>query len=198
MSTRARDRLRCIVTGRYPWNHTVGLVHDLLGSRQDCPRRVAGIGPWSIEANGLDRWTRGRWGTRASRAIVRFFHADPKSRAYRLLAVIQRHPPYIGGTTWRWPWAPRDCSFCGGGHPDDLLRLIREGWEVERAKSYKAYLYPPGYRAEMERLRRLTWSYGAPISAAWSPVPPVKLYTAHFSDPQLAALNVLVTRAPGP
>lgn len=39
----------------------------------------------------------------------------------------------------------RHCSFCGSLHPDDFMRLIKEGWKVEPTdKSYKAYLGSSG------------------------------------------------------
>ena len=38
----------------------------------------------------------------------------------------------------------RHCSFCGSLHPDDFMRLVKEGWRVGATdKNYKAYLGSP-------------------------------------------------------
>lgn len=53
--------------------------------------------------------------------------------------------------------AGRSCSFCGSLHPDDFLRLVRDGWIVGATdKSYKTYLSRP-YSAEEIAARRARW-----------------------------------------
>lgn len=92
---------------------------------------------------------------------------------------------------WNWEWKPRTCSFCGSVHPEDALRLLDEGWELDATgKTYKVYLMPPGFRQSMEtRLKNLR-EQGEPIGpSVWSPVPPVKLYTHHCDQQQVDKLN---------
>lgn len=83
---------------------------------------------------------------------------------------------------WEWPWQPRVCSFCGGVHPDDAIRLRQEGWRVESTdKSYKRYLQPPGG----------TMGFGGNVYVPpWFPVPPVKVYTQHFDGEQIDLFNI--------
>ena len=100
---------------------------------------------------------------------------------------------------WNWPWHPRTCPYCGGVHPEDGLKLIREGWSVEMTtKGYKAYLHPPGYA---ERTQALFSAIGndAAIATledqypdAWSAVPPVKIYGQHWDVAQLGELNLFI------
>lgn len=101
-----------------------------MSEKQTCPDRF-----WfgvHNKSEGLDSWVVDRWMPRSD-----------------------------GGTVvWGWSWMPRSCSFCGGIHPDDAIRLVREGWKVEATgKFYKRYLNPPD---------------GLGV------VPPVKLYVFHF------------------
>jgi hypothetical protein len=120
------------------------------------------------------RWVQTRWGSRLSRwwervaqKIHNYLH--PRSRSF-------------GGTYWLWHWAPRTCTFCGGVHPNDAVRLIREGWHVDATdKKYKRYLEPPG--GVMNR-----FGYNPP----WHAVPPVKLYTNHFDKSSIARFNQAV------
>jgi hypothetical protein len=43
----------------------------------------------------------------------------------------------------------RHCSFCGSLHPDDFMRLVKEGWQIGATdKSYKAYLGSPEGRSQ--------------------------------------------------
>jgi len=74
---------------------------------------------------------------------------------------------------WKGPGPiPRTCSFCGGINPDDALVLKSLGWWLEPAKSYKLYMHGPK----------------APDGKYFNPVPPVKVYTQHFTKDQLQKL----------
>jgi len=102
---------------------------------------------------------------------------------------------------WNWSWRPRTCSFCGGAHPEDVFKLIEEGWELDKTdKCYKAYLMPPGTaQAVQATLRAIRASKGGAlddsrIPSVWSPVPPVKIYTMHFNKDQVDQLNQLLAK----
>jgi len=88
------------------------------------------------------------------------------------------------GDAVKWPVGfehPRTCSYCGGAHPEDILALMKLGWEVQPTeKNYKRYLHPPGYAA---RLRDDTNS----------PVPPLKFYTWHLTLAQIDRYNAILT-----
>jgi len=95
-----------------------------------------------------------------------------------------------------WSWTPRACSFCGGLHPEDALRLVAEGWEDEMTdKRYKGYLHPPGHRQSMDGAFRKMDRGTDPITAMEqrpsipSVTPPAKFYGWHFTPSQLAELN---------
>lgn len=129
------------------------------GEPQTCARRMGEWGPWKRGEN-LDRWEVGRWTAtqEAADAEVAEFKAKYPSGS-------------MGNTFWEWGERPRTCSFCGGIHPDDAARLVREGWHVGSTdKAYKRYLEPPTHR-----------SGGL--------IPPVKLYVQHFSPGQVTAFN---------
>jgi hypothetical protein len=155
---------------------------------QTCGRRMTEPGPWE-RAEQLDCWERGTWAAT---------HEEADAEVAEFMAAYPRGG--IGNVFWNYGGEqPRTCSFCGGIHPDDAIALIKAGWTVDATtKSYKRYLEPPGYRDYMERIRRAGYNVeaaGEPRVA--SPVPPVKLYTQHFSPEQIAAFNQ-VMRAPGP
>ena len=99
----------------------------------------------------------------------------------------------------RYPALPdgsrvRTCSFCGGAHPEDVIRLLEAGWEDERTdKPYKGYLHPPGTKLHDHR----TFHRGEKV-----PRPPlldtmfgqVKFYAPHFEQAGLLEkLNSLST-----
>lgn len=100
-----------------------------------------------------------------------------------------------------WPIGfdkPRTCSYCGGAHPEDAIKLMEQGWEVEATtKSYKRYMQPPGFAgwfAQMleqidpkQPMSKQLEGYGVK-----SPVPPVKLYIEHFTDEQIDRFNQLI------
>lgn len=100
----------------------------------------------------------------------------------------------------KWPeelgTPPRTCSFCGSVHPDDAVRLIKEGWEIGPTdKFYKWYLEVPGSTArneafieslgneeKMDELRALPHHEVLPC---------VKFYSHHASPEQIKELNSL-------
>ena len=47
---------------------------------------------------------------------------------------------------WEGPGEhPRTCSYCGSVHPEDVIKLIEQGWEIHPStKSYKWYIELPG------------------------------------------------------
>ena len=98
---------------------------------------------------------------------------------------------------------PRTCSFCGGAHPDDVMELIKAGWEVDPSdKSYKTYVHPPGNVTQTYKdlERNFVQDPLTPMERAQrirDVTPPIKLYAQHISPEQLAELNthVLISRA---
>ncbi len=149
---------------------------------QTSPRRMGEIGPWKYD-EGLDWWERGRWAATQDEADaeVADFMSSPGAGG-------------IGHVLWSYGGEqPRTCSFCGGIHPEDAVMLLKTGWEVGvTGKAYKRYLEPPGHREYHEALMRWLRTGGdgeAPERRHPSPVPPVKLYTMHFSPEQVEAFN---------
>jgi hypothetical protein len=149
---------------------------------QTCPRRTGELGPWP-RTEGLDWWETGRWAATQGEADaeVADFMSTPGAGG-------------IGHVLWSYGGEqPRTCSFCGGIHPDDAVTLLKAGWEVGVTdKGYKRYLEPPGHREHHEAL--MQWLRGgregeAPEGRYPSPVPPVKVYTMHFSPEQVEAFN---------
>ena len=145
-------------------------------------------GPWKRDP-GLDRWARDRWSTDAE--AVRARHEEEDRRPAGTNTTVHRDP---NSGLWLWRGeVPRTCSFCGGIHPEDAIRLLAEGWENEKVKPYKGYLNPPGTRTKRDAflasLRDPRREPGQGVPSVWSPVPPVKLYVMHFDDAALARLN---------
>lgn len=127
--------------------------------QQTCGRRMGEMGPWKHEEN-LDSWERGRWAST---------QADADAEVAEFTA--QYPGGSMGNTFWQWGEQPRTCSFCGGIHPDDAARLVKEGWSIGITdKSYKRYLEQPTHRPG-------------------GLIPPVKLYVQHFSPEQIKAFN---------
>lgn len=97
---------------------------------------------------------------------------------------------------------PRTCSFCGGVHVEDALKLIEEHkFEVSiTSKFYKCYIEPPGTLKRIQLLKdklsdtdkeegrydEVKEEFMYPIS------PPVKLYTQHADNDQIALLNGII------
>jgi len=148
-------------------------VRFATAERHTCPLR--GLSPhWLEKSPWLDRWLCGTWGTALERAWNDLWHGDQERLGWRLLwwlfqhELIDRYPHLQHFPRWSWPWQPRVCSYCGSVHPDDAVRLRREGWRiVGTTQEHKRYLQPP---------------------AAWSPAPCVKVYLLHTTVDQYAAL----------
>jgi hypothetical protein len=164
------------------------------GEAHTCRRRTGELGPWP-RGEGLDRWEVGTW--------TRYPWLD---RLRRWLFVKANPGGGMGSTLWPGPGpVPRVCSFDGGIHPDDAIRLIHAGWEVGGTdKSYKRYLNPPGYRAHMEAVfgRIRHQRLGEPLPPEppavryESPIPPVKVYVQHFSGDQIQRFNTALGGTP--
>lgn len=108
---------------------------------------------------------------------------------------------YYGGAYWpRGAPKPRVCSFCGSAHPDDAIALVKLGWEVHAPNDpRKRFLHPSGHRQYVERLWHdvMAEADGSPMEKApevRSPVPPVRIYTQHFSSGQIVAFNEALAR----
>lgn len=88
-----------------------------------------------------------------------------------------RHNRWGGDpASFKWPKElgepPRSCSFCGGVHVTDVIKMIVDGWVIEPSdKSYKWYIEPP---------------------KGLSIIPPVKLYGQHATPEELIVLNGLL------
>lgn len=161
---------------------------------QTCPDRISMPGPWNVGEN-LDHWDTGRWSKNFLAIRLGHFITILANRIQNR----GKQTLFLGPTNDEWHWKgtiPRTCSFCGGIHPEDAIRLVGDGWEVEKTdKSYKRYLEPPGYRAHiqkmMDRLHLRMLKHEEP-EEFWSPVPPVKLYTAHFDADQADRFNAVM------
>lgn len=155
---------------------------------QLCPSRVPG--PWELPAE--DQWVADRWLVDPDAVKLRHQVEDAGRKN-----VVHRGPD---NDLWRDPSAPpRTCSYCGGCLPEDVLRLLQAGWELESTdKSYKRYLQPPGYHAHMNAyFDTLKDAFVRPGEMAvmpefWHPTPPVKVYVAHFSNEQIDRANQII------
>lgn len=162
-----------------------------------------------------DRWMFRTWGFRPLRRLNYWLHSGKKAewisrRISNDLRIWFLNKPWpirwlthlcpswtLGGNVWDWHWQPMRCSFCVSAHPEQVLDLLREGWEVEgTGKSYKRYIVPPGTKIRNERmianLRYRPGDIADAIPEGWSPVPPVKLYTWHLSEAQIDEFNRII------
>lgn len=175
---------------------------------QTCPRRTGEFGPWPHGEN-LDHWRTDRWVTTAASArdradaedrrlladlnAVRAGRGEPPRTLAAYQATIHRSPH---GDLWlpEWPApVPRTCSFCGGCHPEDVLRLMAAGWESEATdKWYKRYLHPPGFHAHIAAAAAAPGGPGAGFLSFPDPIPPVKVYVMHFTDAQIDRFNRII------
>lgn len=130
-----------------------------------CRRR--GEGP-AGRFPGPDAWKQGHW------------HLTQESADAETAEFMSKHPSgSVGDLLWHGPGAPpRTCSFCGGANVDDVIELLKLGWQLHGTdKGYKWYVEPP--------------------NPSWHPIPPVKLYSQHFeSQEQVDRLNAAAGRTP--
>lgn len=145
--------------------------HDFNEEEIVCPSRVS----QGRKGCGKDYWHEKTWS-----------HYCPK------------HNPHAQGwPIWNWSWEPRTCSYCLGIHPDDAVKLLEEGWEVETTgKSYKRYLNPPGTSQRTQRLiKKIREKPADPkdcfkgVPSVWGPAPPVKVYLWHFAEDDAKRFN---------
>jgi len=117
---------------------------------------------------------------------------------------------------WEWFWKPRTCSYCGCIHVEDVIKLLKEGWEISNTdKPYKYYIEPPGYHfvhASFHAAQKKRREEGIPaqgdiegfeknsklLEQTWSAVPPVKLYTWHITEVQADEINKIIKVSPPP
>lgn len=135
------------------------------------------MGPWDKKPD-LDCWRTDTW--------VKWQEIPVKTRIENGKEIVLEKC-----VAWQWDWVPRTCSFCGSVHPDDVVRLIGEGWFVEIAKGYKIYLHPPGYEAAYKaRIRQIRGEIAeSEVPKVWSPFPCVKAYSMHASQEQRDVVN---------
>lgn len=145
------------------------------------------------------RWVRGRWGWKhVFRDRLSYYASYLVHRTSwwkwlgRLLGGRDNVKVMAVGTVWPSRYnRPRTCDFCGGVNPSDAILLAAAGWVLNSAGCGKYYMHPPGFGSH------LAWELGGregpppapPDPNCPDPVPPVKLYTAHFSDEELDLFN---------
>ena len=138
-----------------------------------CPSRKA-----QGQMPGRDAWVSSRWTT------------DAEKCRRRAEEYMKEHPRSSMSPTWglwTWTeWVPRTCTYCGGIHPEDAIRLVRDhGFEVSpTGKKYKRYIEPPGRRQAV--VAAVQSGEGPVVRGA---VPPIKLYVWHFDADSAARLN---------
>jgi hypothetical protein len=182
---------------------------------QTCPDRMGMPGPWD-RAEGRDRWDHGRWSADPEAVRARHDAEDaPRLAEHNARNEARGEAPitleeyrakwYVRGPhndLWLWSWGPpRVCSFCGGIHPEDAIRLVSEGWEIDpTGKSYKRYLNPPGsaqrHAAFLASCRDPNREPGEGVPSVWAPTPPVKLYAWHLDADQRRRFNEAVDAHP--
>jgi len=150
-----------------------------------CPRRYEGVRPLE---EGQDRWEGDRWDATEEEGERKKRAWEEESRARGVEAHGSNH-------WWRGPGPmPRTCSYCGGLNPKDALALRALGWTVEVAKSYKAYMHPPGYEIGLLEWHANVSAGVDPVEARraqgeqWTPTPPAKVYFQHFTKDERRAL----------
>jgi len=208
---------KCLIGARNPagakhWAIAKLIADGWIRGEQTCPRRMSEPGPWEYRG-GADWWRTNQWGSRWRRHLTYWLHNGPLAKRARLISdwgwtvarrrdfdrlgmlarwIAERFNWYQGGDRWEWAWQPRTCSFCGGAHPDDILKLMREGWEIEGTdKGYKRYVEPP--RSGERTLFTGAGCRGHKVAVRpWHAVPPVKLYVQHFSEEQVKRFNIIL------
>jgi len=92
---------------------------------------------------------------------------------------------------------PRTCSHCGSVHPEDLLFLLEQGWEIEQTdKCYKYYVHPLGHQEEVYRLAHAITEGKAEAFVGKVPTvaPCVKLYMNHVDTGMQEKLNNAISQ----
>jgi hypothetical protein len=99
--------------------------------------------------------------------------------------VLVKKTDYWSSARWnpfyrhQWPEEfskPLTCSYCGCAEPNAALYLIARGWEIDMQRDWsKATLYEPGWFASL---------YDKKPKLHAAPIPPVKIYGAHFDAAQ--------------
>jgi hypothetical protein len=191
------------------WSMRKLIDAGMVKATQTCPRRGAQLDSGQPP---LDWWDYNRWGWAPWRTLAYWWRNGPVGRIAKRISnwgwevarrrnfdrrglvarwIGERFNWMQGGTRWEWPWQPRTCSHCGGAHPEDIIRLVREGWESEgTTKSYKRYIEPP--RVGLQKIQTCPVHSVEVAERAWYAVPPVKLYVHHFNDAQVAEFNALI------
>jgi len=162
------------------------------GEPQTCPRRDEGFGS-GVE--GEDRWELTNWKFTDPEEARKYNIAEAERQNADAKAKGHNSTSYPNERYWLWPKElgpmPRTCSYCGGIHPADAIKLVLEfNFDVEgTTKGYKLYLHGPGYTARMKRMLEQMRGGTDPVeaaSASGSPeiYPPLKAYSPHFTDDQ--------------
>lgn len=159
------------------------------GEPQTCPRRSEVLGSNVV---GEDRWDTDVWRFTDPDEAAKFNKEEAARRNADAQQKGHNSTHYPNLRYWLWPGPgpkPRTCSYCGGVHPRDAIRLVKEfgfGFEMT-TKGYKLYLEPPGYHAQRQKLLEDIQGGKDPVEAAGeqkihSIAPPLKVYRQHFTD----------------
>jgi hypothetical protein len=174
---------------------TVGTVEQAdnpkPGEPQTCPRRAEGL---AFGSDGADRWTLENWRFTDPEEARKSNVAESERKNLEAAAKGYKSTSYSNDRYWLWPGPgpmPRTCSYCGGVHPEDALKLKKEfKFEIgSTTKRYKVYIEPPGYG--IEQLNSLTNMQAGvdPVEAfiknkVRAIYPPLKAYSPHFTTEQ--------------
>ncbi len=163
---------------------------------QTCPSRISQGRDDPSDPNP-DQWETDRWCADEEKVKAMHDEEDKKHKP----GTFFRGP---WNDRWLWSWGPpRTCSYCGGIHPEDAIRVMQEGWEVEGTdKFYKKYINPPGTHTQHEAFIASIKDHkrepGQGVPSVWSPAPPVKLYTDHLTQDQIDRFNEVLRERRGP
>ena len=150
---------------------------------QTCGRRMSEYGPWEMSEH-LDWWETNRWLSPEMAAAELAKKREAAAAEYE--ATKGRYQVHYSNDDRAWlsPLPiPRTCSFCGSVHPEDLIKLLEAGWEIDRAKSYKLSVHPPGWSKSIVPLPETEFVPDGPAQPkGWSPTPCVKFYMQHVTS----------------